>query len=453
MPTLRSTARSDVGLVRKDNQDSGYAGENLLVVADGMGGHAGGDVASSIAVAALVGLDGDANGPDALGRLSSAITGAQDTIMDAVADDSALAGMGTTVTAILRSGDRLVLAHIGDSRAYLLRGGELTQVTTDHTFVQMLVQEGRITAAEAENHPQRSVIMKVLGDVDAAVELDTSVRTAVVGDRWLLCSDGLSGPVSAETIATTMGEIADLDRCAATLVNLALRAGGPDNVTCVLADVVDDAGRHEAGPGPGSVVGAAAVDHDRATSAHGSPAARAAGLLPAADTQPLPVAGDGATSTEPADADARGRRSSGRARRTGRWLGATAVVVVLLVAGTVAVVTWLDRQFYVGAAQGRVAIYSGLPQDVGPVRLSRLVRVEDVAVTDLPPVYRERVDATITATGMDDARRIVADLGTAARTAERPGRPDLPADPTPGPTPGTTPGTTPGAVPSTAAPR
>lgn len=419
MPTLRSTARSDVGLVRKDNQDSGYAGENLLVVADGMGGHAGGDVASSIAVAALVGLDDDADGPDALTRLARAITGAQDTIMDAVADDSALAGMGTTVTAILRSGDRLVLAHIGDSRAYLLRGGELTQVTTDHTFVQMLVQEGRITAAEAENHPQRSVIMKVLGDVDAAVDLDTSVRTAVVGDRWLLCSDGLSGPVSAETIATTMGEVADLERCAAALVDLALRAGGPDNVTCVLADVVDDAGRHEGASG--AVVGAAAVDHDRATSAHGSPAARAAGLLPAADTQPLPL-DDGAPLVEPADAGARGRRSSGRARRTGRWLGATAVVVVLLVAGTVAVVTWLDRQFYVGAAQGRVAIYSGLPQDVGPVRLSRLVRVEDVPVADLPPVYRERVDATIGARDMADARRIVADLGTSARTAGRPTR-------------------------------
>ena len=467
---LRSAARSDVGLVRRDNQDSGYAGQNLLVVADGMGGHAGGDVASSIAVAALVGLDDD-EGPDALARLAGAIRGAQDTIMDAVADDAALAGMGTTVTAILRSGDRLALAHIGDSRAYLLRGGELTQVTTDHTFVQLLVAEGRITAAEAENHPQRSVIMRVLGDVDAAVELDTSVRSAVAGDRWLLCSDGLSGPVSAETIAETMTGEADLGRCAGALVDLALRAGGPDNVTCVVADVVDEAGGRGSasspdgrdgtggsgrtgGPGPAAsaVVGAAAVDHGRASSAHGSPAARAASLLARRDTQPLPAGGaphredgrgdgrgtggDDGSAERSADGPApggRGRRAHGapgaRRARARRWLGATAVVVVLLAAGTVAVVTWLDRQYYVGTAQGRVAIYSGLPQDVGPVRLSRLVDVEDdMPVSALPPVYRERVDATIGAEDLADARRIVADLGTSARPAA------APAGPTPSPT-------------------
>ena len=456
---LRSAARSDVGLVRRDNQDSGYAGANLLVVADGMGGHAGGDVASSIAVAALVGLDDD-EGADALARLAEAIRDAQDTIMDAVADDAALAGMGTTVTAILRSGDRLALAHIGDSRAYLLRAGELTQVTTDHTFVQLLVAEGRITAAEAENHPQRSVIMRVLGDVDAAVELDTSVRSAVAGDRWLLCSDGLSGPVSAETIAETMAGETDLGRCAGALVDLALRAGGPDNVTCVVADVVEEpGGRSPAGSGDGrdgaggtarpaaaAVVGAAAVDHGRASSAHGSPAARAASLLAQRDTQPLPAGAprrrgghrdgagtgggdqDGADgSGSPGDAPApagRGRRAAGGGdRRARRWLATTAVVVVLLVAGTVAVVTWLDRQYYVGSAQGKVAIYRGLPQDVGPVSLSRLVDVQDVPVSTLPPVYRERVDATIGAQDLAHARRIVADLGTSARAEPAAGRP------------------------------
>ena len=228
---------------------------------------------------------------------------------------------------------------------------------------------------------------------------------------------------------------ADLGRCARALVDLALRAGGPDNVTCVVADVVEEDGGGPGGaggaPGASVVVGAAAVDHGRASSAHGSPAARAAGLLARRDTQPLPTGeggGGGTDGSAGGDGDgtapaARGHRARGRGRvrrRAGRWLGATAVVVVLLVAGTVAVVTWLDHQFYVGTAQGRVAIYSGLPQDVGPVRLSRLVRVEDVPVSALPSVYRERVDATISAQDLADARRIVADLGTSAREPSAP---------------------------------
>ncbi len=473
--TLRAVARSHVGLVRRDNQDSGYAGEHLLVVADGMGGHAGGDVASSIAVAALVGLDSEAAGPDALSHLSRAVTGAQDTIMAAVREDTTLKGMGTTVTAVLRTEDRLVLAHIGDSRAYLLRDGELTQVTTDHTFVQMLVDEGRITPEEADNHPQRSVIMRVLGDVDAEVELDTSVRAAVAGDRWLLCSDGLSGPVAAESLAETMASTPDLERCADALVDLALRGGGPDNVTCVLADVVDE--RSLDRPGPALVVGAAAVDRSRGAEEAGSAAARAAELIHSGPTQPIPVPTGGGAGTEagsgPASsttagaapgqttgtaaaaggvtagaaprtaegaepsAGAAGQGSDGpqdrtaatlrprgrrRARRSrGRWLLAAVVAVVVLAGGTLAVRAWLDRQYFVGSAGGNVAIYTGLPQDVGPVSLSHEVQRSSTALVDLPPVYRQRVQETISAADLGDARRIMADLqdagGAAAPTA------------------------------------
>ncbi len=449
--TLRSVARSDVGLVRRNNQDSGYAGEHLIVVADGMGGHAGGDVASSIAVAALVGLDSEAAGPDALAHLSGAISGAQDTIMEAVADDASLKGMGTTVTAILRSEDRLVLAHIGDSRAYLLRDGELVQVTSDHTFVQMLVDEGRITAEEAESHPQRSVIMRVLGDVDAEVELDTSVRAAVVGDRWLLCSDGLSGPVSDETIGETLRGHADLEECARALVDLALRGGGPDNITCVLADVVDE--RSLDGFGAPLVVGAASIDRSAGHAEQSTAATRAAELIHAAPTQPIPLsagagdvsAGDvadrrdrdeevaaraqGQSDDEEAPGPLRPRnRSRRRGRRSGaRWVVALVVAAVVIGGGTLAVRAWLDRQYFVGTAGGDVAIFTGLPQDVGPVSLSTMVQRSSTSIVDLPPIYRQRVQETISASDLPDARRIVSDL-KAAGSAPDP-RPAVPAEP------------------------
>ena len=273
---LRYAARSDVGLGRyTNNQDSGYAGPHVLVVADGMGGHAGGDVASSIAVAEVAALDGESLGPDAVRHLEDALASARDTIRHRAAENPELSGMGTTVTAVLRSGRRLVLAHIGDSRAYLLHDGRLTQVTRDHTFVQSLLDEGRITAEEAEHHPQRSVIIRVLGDFDGAGDVDTSVREAAVGDRWLLCSDGLSGVVSEETLAEVLSELRDPGGCADRLLELALKAGAPDNVTCVVADVVE---LTEVPPSNPQVVGAAASDGARTSTRGTSPATKAAAL-------------------------------------------------------------------------------------------------------------------------------------------------------------------------------
>src|SRR5215470_1558201 len=236
---LRYAARSDIGLVRSSNQDSGYAGPHLLVVADGMGGHVGGDVASSLAIGELAPLDGESHGSDdALGHLSKAVHAAHQQLLDRVAQEPELTGMGTTVTALLRSGNRFALAHIGDSRAYLLRDDALVQITRDHTFVQTLVDEGRLTPEEAEQHPQRSVLMRVLSDIVEDVEPDMSVREAKVGDRYLLCSDGLSGVVSLDTLRETLAAGADPDSTCETLVQLALRSGAPDNVTCIVADVV-----------------------------------------------------------------------------------------------------------------------------------------------------------------------------------------------------------------------
>lgn len=260
---LHYAARSDIGLGRySNNQDAAYAGPHLLVVADGMGGHSGGDVASSIAVGQLAVLDRGSHGPAALERLEHAIHEAGRVMRACVHDRPELAGMGTTVTSLLSTGDRLVLSHIGDSRAFLLHDGELTQVTKDHTFVQRLVDEGRITREEADQHPQRSIIVRVLGDVDLDDNLDTSVRDAHIGDRWLLCSDGLSDFVSRETLAGTLSTVLDPGGCADRLIQLALRAGGADNITCIVADVVDESTAPTTTP---QVVGSAAPDRDRPT--------------------------------------------------------------------------------------------------------------------------------------------------------------------------------------------
>ena len=233
---LRYAARSDRGLVRANNEDSVYAGARLLALADGMGGHAAGEVASQLVIAALAHLDDDEPGGDLLSKLDAAVREGNSAIAAHVEADPELEGMGTTLTAILFDGNRLGLVHIGDSRGYLLRDGELAQITKDDTFVQTLVDEGRITAEEAHSHPQRSLIMRALTGHE--VEPTLIMREARAGDRYLLCSDGLSDPVSHETILDAL-HIPDVAESADRLIELALRGGGPDNVTVVVADVID----------------------------------------------------------------------------------------------------------------------------------------------------------------------------------------------------------------------
>ena len=233
---LRYAARSDRGLVRTNNEDSVYAGARLLALADGMGGHAAGEVASQLVIAALAHLDDDEPGGDLLARLDTAVRSGNSAIAAQVEMEPDLEGMGTTLTAILFDGNRIGLVHIGDSRGYLLRDGELAQITKDDTFVQTLVDEGRITREEAHSHPQRSLIMRALTGHE--VEPTLTMREARAGDRYLLCSDGLSDPVSDETILEAL-QIPDVAESAYRLIELALRGGGPDNVTVVVADVVD----------------------------------------------------------------------------------------------------------------------------------------------------------------------------------------------------------------------
>ncbi len=236
---LRYAARSDRGLIRGSNQDSVYAGPRLLAVADGMGGHAAGDVASKVVIAALEHLDDDAPTGDMLASLRNAVFDGSEHLREVIRESPELEGMGTTLTAVLFAGGRLALCHVGDSRAYLVRDGQLSQITHDDTFVQTLIDDGRITEDEANSHPQRSLLLRALNGQD--VDPDLSMREARAGDRYLLCSDGLSGVVSHETMAEALRD-PDPQATADRLIELALRSGGPDNITCIVADVVDDDG-------------------------------------------------------------------------------------------------------------------------------------------------------------------------------------------------------------------
>ncbi|CAM3610326.1 PP2C family serine/threonine-protein phosphatase [Kibdelosporangium persicum] len=235
---LKYAARSDRGLHRSNNEDSVYAGPHLLAIADGMGGHAAGEVASKVVIAALAPLDEDVPGDDLLGKLHEAVISGNHTIAELVEQDPDLEGMGTTLTAILFGGGRLGLVNIGDSRTYLLRDGQFNQITRDDSFVQSLLDEGRITPEEALTHPQRSLVLRALVGHEV-IEPTLQVREARVGDRYLLCSDGLSDVVGFEKLAETM-QIPDRQMCADKMIELALQGGGPDNVTVIVADVVDE---------------------------------------------------------------------------------------------------------------------------------------------------------------------------------------------------------------------
>ncbi|KRE81937.1 PP2C family protein-serine/threonine phosphatase [Arthrobacter sp. Soil763] len=238
---MRYAARSDVGRVRAKNDDSAYVGRHLAVVADGMGGHAGGDVASAATVLDMIHLDRDdydAETGEADTVLADEIQTANSLLSELVHMNPKLAGMGTTVTALLLAGGRLHFAHIGDSRAYRLRNGEFEQVSVDHTFVQRLIDEGRLRPEEAETHPHKNVLMRVLGDVDASPELDLDVLEVQPGERWLLCSDGLNY-VAGHVVERTVRETKSLRECADTLVELTLKAGAPDNVTVVMVDIAE----------------------------------------------------------------------------------------------------------------------------------------------------------------------------------------------------------------------
>jgi PPM family protein phosphatase len=440
---LRYAARSDRGLVRGNNQDSVYAGPRLLAVADGMGGHAAGDVASKVVIAALEHLDDDAPSGDMLQAMREAVFDGSEHLREVIRESPQLEGMGTTLTAVLFAGGRLALCHVGDSRAYLLRDGVLQQITHDDTFVQTLIDDGRITPEEANHHPQRSLLLRALNGQD--VDPDLSMREARAGDRYLLCSDGLSGVVSEETLAEALQD-PDPQSTADRLIELALRSGGPDNITVIVADVVEDGGEGTFPVDPvvdgaaGGNVGQRAVDPRSA-----------AGRAALADPRPEPPAAGVGPGAGMASAPSPRRR-----RR--RVLGALAAVV-LLGAAAVGFYLWVLSNWFVGVqetpAGERVTVFRGLDTSLLGMDLNRVSDVTDLAVADLTPAGASKVQRGIDATDAAHAQSIVSKL----RDQRLPLCPAVEDDPEPSPasptaSPSASPSTVPdaGAAPTSAEP-
>ncbi len=406
MTSLRYAAKSDVGPVRKNNQDSGYAGPRLLVVADGIGGQAAGDLASSLVVQTVRRLD-TALPDDLLEALAGAVHRANDRLAEVIEEDPSVEGMGTTLTALVVDGDRVGLAHVGDSRGYLLRDAQLTRITTDHTFVQQLIDEGRITEAEARTHPHRSLIMRAL-DGRHSVDADLELLELVPGDRVLLCSDGLSSFVDEETIATTLGD-GTVELATTELVRLALAARTTDNVTCVVGEVVESPA-DDAAPGEPVVVGAAAVE----------PSVPRSGPR----TAEHPAIGDDAMLLDEG-IDPEALRYAPRSYRRYRWTRRVLIALaVLLVVGLGLgwLYSWSQSQYYVAASDGNVAIFRGIDQDVPGLTLSHLEDRTSLPVSDLPDFQAEQVADGIPADNVDDAEATVASLRELARDCAAGGR-------------------------------
>lgn len=467
---LYSTTVSDVGTVRANNQDSSFAGEHLIAICDGMGGHAGGDTASSIAIRSLAHIEQDDTGGDVevISRMmETSVMAAHDAIVGKAKRERKLAGMGTTVTAVALVAGYWVVAHIGDSRAYLLRDGHLSRITCDHSYVQHLIDTGRFTPAEAKNHPQRNVVMRVLGDFDIDPHPDISIRKAHPADRWLLCSDGLCGVLEDSTIKETMTALADQGECAQRLVQMALRAGSTDNVTAVIADatLALDADAFDL-PHQTPLVGGAAsrnlepiadiVNEPVATAPalrdDHSPAKRAAALMQPADTQhndaapasaepsttrvvqpsavreetgerdnpdtgeiPVVQKPDGRLSADPNDPEVakairdehveqkKATRAKHQRNRLAIVITILLAVAVLFGAGT-GTYMWSQTRYYVGNSNGKVAIYQGVPTNLFGLALSHEVSSTSITVSNLPQTWRDQLNRGISVGSLDEAQ-------------------------------------------------
>ncbi|MFD7917979.1 Stp1/IreP family PP2C-type Ser/Thr phosphatase [Streptomyces sp. NPDC059740] len=427
--SLRFAAGSHKGMIREGNEDSGYAGPRLLAIADGMGGQAAGEVASSEVISTLVQLDDDVPGSDLLTSLGQAVQRANDQLRVMVEDDPQLEGMGTTLTALLWTGQRLGLVHVGDSRAYLLRENHLTQITQDHTWVQRLVDEGRITEEEASTHPQRSLLMRALGSGDH-VEPDLSIREVRPGDRYLICSDGLSGVVSQETLEETLAAFRSPAETVQELIQLALRGGGPDNITCIVADVldIDDsdtlAGRLNETP----VIVGAVAENQQAVGDSGAlhlPAGRAAELGRNRDV-PQQGGAFGPPGSGSPDAAAQPMGSFGaymdeeyvKPRRRGRWLKPSLIIILALAivgGGLYGGYRWTQTQYFVGANDEHVALYQGISQDLAWISLNKVSQDHpEIELKYLPVYKRKQVEETIAFDSRTQAADKVTELARQA---------------------------------------
>lgn len=465
---MYATAVSDVGTVRSNNQDSAFAGEHLAAICDGMGGHAGGDTASTIAIRSLAHIEQDSRPHDVKtvsSMMETSIMAAHDAIVGKAKRERRLAGMGTTVTAVTLVRGYWVLAHLGDSRAYLLRDNHLMRMTTDHSYVQHLIDTGHITPEEARNHPQRNVVMRVLGDFDIDPRPDIALRSAHPSDRWLLCSDGLCGVLEDSTIQDVMSSISNQEECAQKLVSMALRAGSTDNVTAVIADatLALDADAFDLPHQTPLIGGAASKDlesiadivNKAVASApalredKNSPAQRAAALaqdddnsknpdegtisitrivqpsyireevgeLHTPDTNEIPIVKkkNGKVSTDPHDPDVaravkheqdEAHRAHSLRRRWTRIGISLGILLVLFVISGVGygVYAWTQTQYYIGKDSNKVVIYQGVPTNIFGIALSHKVESTDIPVNKLDKSWQDQLKEGISFGSLVEAR-------------------------------------------------
>lgn len=432
--SLRFAAHSEVGRIRKNNQDSGYASPTMLLVTDGMGGAAAGDLASAVAAQEAARSDHRAaDGEEMLERMAGMIARANTKLTELIEEDLELDGMGTTFCGAMFNGTQFGLAHIGDSRGYLLRDGELTQLTHDHSWVQSLLDDGKITPEQAATHPHRSLILKVLnGQVEFEPDLD--VLKAQAGDRLMFCSDGLSGLVDSATLR----EFLSIDDAASAITRMSETAnanGGHDNITIVIGDVVPQDDALDALEG--QLVGAAV---DLKVPRTGQLAMTKGGTgrgpqwpqsAPAVDVEH--------------DAAEVARYAPHEAKH--RWPGITALVLaVALVLGGSAwgVISYSRTRYFVAADDGYVAIYNGIPGSLLGLDLNTLTQRTDIPVTDLPRFYQRVVDGAIQVDSLPAARGTTQQLRTLAercvevREERQQPTPQLSPSPSPTATPSST---------------
>ncbi|GAA1394018.1 PP2C family protein-serine/threonine phosphatase [Luteococcus peritonei] len=406
--SLDIRAHSEVGLVRKNNQDSGYASPTMLLVADGMGGAAAGDLASTVAVREVMRADRAHRPQDTDEVLAGSLARANHTLADLVKQDPSLDGMGTTVCGALFTGEELGMVHIGDSRAYLLRDEVLHRLTHDHSWVQSLVDDGKISLAEAAVHPHRSLLLKVLNG-QPSHEPDYSHVELQSSDRLLFCSDGLCGFVKDTAIRHIMVTAADLDTAMAELVAAAHAGGGADNITVLLADVVPQDAALDAREGV--VVGAAVDGIVPETEEH-----TLVGLA-AQSPAPEPVARQERVMAPGVVDEAETTRYAPTAVRRRTLVKALALTtaLVLLAGGALwGGWRWSRTQYFVGDQDDQVAIFRGIPGELLGISLHETAEITDVRVADLPAFFQQQVFSTIPAQDLDGAHSTVEQLRTRA---------------------------------------
>jgi protein phosphatase len=370
---VRVGARTDIGRARERNEDSYLVRDPMFAVADGMGGHLGGEVASSMALEALETLD---RSDGLMQALVEEIQKANRRVLEKGQGDPALRGMGTTLTVLVAEGDKAHVAHVGDSRAYLLRDGLLKQLTEDHTLVQRMVAEGRISPEEAGRHPQRSILTRAIG-VDEEVPVEQITLDVHGGDRLLLCTDGLTGMIGEERIQDVLETESDPQAASDLLVEEANRAGGEDNITVVVVDFESEGGKTASEPSSG-------------------------GTQPTV-THPVQPSGP-EVSAEPPPPPHRRRRW----RKVAVWI---LVLLVLLAGAGVGARMYIDRQWYVGVSEGRVAIYNGIPTEVLGYGLSHVEESTDLPADEAMRLQHwTELDQGITASSLEDARGVVEQI-------------------------------------------